>query len=101
MIDFLVGKLHDARFMTMLLSAIAASATAYTLIMPLFAGESLAKRMKGARASAGGCGQGKPGKGVGGGAGGGGSGSGSGSAIVSRRPKRYRCVRHRSSSSPR
>src|SRR2546423_13138842 len=46
MIDFLVGKLHDARFMTMLLSAIAASATAYTLIMPLFAGESLAKRMK-------------------------------------------------------
>jgi tight adherence protein C len=46
MIDFLVGKLHDPRFMTMLLSAIAASATAYTLIMPLFAGESLAKRMK-------------------------------------------------------
>src|SRR3954452_2118819 len=46
MIDFLVGKLHDARFMTMLLAAIAASATAYTLIMPLFAGEGLAKRMK-------------------------------------------------------
>ena len=32
--------------MTMLLAAIAASATAYTLIMPLFAGEGLAKRMK-------------------------------------------------------
>src|SRR5947207_12918533 len=46
MIDFLVGKLHDARFMTMLLAAIAASLTAYTLVMPLFAGESLAKRMK-------------------------------------------------------
>ena len=46
MIDFLIDKLHDARFMTMLLAAIAASATAYTLIMPLFAGESLAKRMK-------------------------------------------------------
>src|SRR5215203_4651425 len=46
MISFLVDKLHDAHFMTMLLSAIAASATAYTLIMPLFAGESLAKRMK-------------------------------------------------------
>src|SRR5712671_1259920 len=46
MIDFLVDKLHDARFMTMLLAAIAASATAYTLIMPLFAGEGLAKRMK-------------------------------------------------------
>src|SRR5436305_1715782 len=38
MIDFLVTKLHDARFMTMLLAAIAASATAYTLIMPRFAG---------------------------------------------------------------
>jgi tight adherence protein C len=46
MIDFLVTKLHDARFMTMLLAAIAASATAYTLVMPLFAGEGLAKRMK-------------------------------------------------------
>src|SRR3954463_2031360 len=46
MIDFLVAKIHDARFMTMLLAALAASATAYTLIMPLFAGEGLAKRMK-------------------------------------------------------
>ncbi|HKD76794.1 MAG TPA: type II secretion system F family protein, partial [Ktedonobacterales bacterium] len=46
MIQFLVDKLHDAHFMTMLLAAIAASATAYTLILPLFAGESLAKRMK-------------------------------------------------------
>ncbi len=46
MIDFLIAKMHDARFMTMLLAAIAASATAYTLIMPLFAGEGLAKRMK-------------------------------------------------------
>jgi tight adherence protein C len=46
MIDFLVTKLHDVRFMTMLFAAIAASLTAYTLVMPLFAGESLAKRMK-------------------------------------------------------
>src|SRR5437016_13440166 len=46
MIDFLITKMHDARFMTMLLAAIAGSATAYTLIMPLFAGEGLAKRMK-------------------------------------------------------
>jgi tight adherence protein C len=46
MISFLVEKLHDAHFMTMLLAAIAASATAYTLIMPLFAGEGLSKRMK-------------------------------------------------------
>jgi tight adherence protein C len=46
MIDFLIEKFHDARFMAMLLAAIAASVTAYTLITPLFAGESLAKRMK-------------------------------------------------------
>jgi tight adherence protein C len=46
MLDFLVTKLHDARFMTMVLAAVAASATAYTLIMPLFVGENLAKRMK-------------------------------------------------------
>src|SRR6266496_194576 len=46
MISFLIARLHDARFMTMLLAAIAASATAYTLIMPLFAGQGLAKRMK-------------------------------------------------------
>src|ERR1700680_3259076 len=46
MIQFLVDKIHDAHFMTMLLSSIAVSATAYTFIMPLFAGEGLAKRMK-------------------------------------------------------
>jgi tight adherence protein C len=46
MISFMVEKLHDAHFMSMLLAAVAVSATAYTLIMPLFAGEGLAKRMK-------------------------------------------------------
>src|SRR5580693_9207842 len=46
MIGFLVEKLHDSRFMAMLFAAIAVSATAYTLIMPLFASEGLAKRMK-------------------------------------------------------
>ncbi|MGL9620605.1 type II secretion system F family protein [Bradyrhizobium sp. U531] len=46
MVEFLVAKLHDVRFMTMMLAAIAASATVYTLVMPLFAGEGLAKRMK-------------------------------------------------------
>src|ERR1700739_4355343 len=46
MIDFLTAKIHDPHFMTMLLAAIAAAATAYTLIMPLFAKESLSKRMK-------------------------------------------------------
>jgi tight adherence protein C len=46
MFELLAAKLHDPHFMTMLFAAIAASATAYTLIMPLFAGEGLAKRMK-------------------------------------------------------
>jgi tight adherence protein C len=46
MIDLLIEKFHDIRFMTMLLAAIAASATAYTLITPMFAGDGLAKRMK-------------------------------------------------------
>ena len=46
MLDFLINKIHDAHFMAMLLAAIAASATAYTLVMPLLAGEGLAKRMK-------------------------------------------------------
>lgn len=46
MVEFLFSKLHDVHFMTMLLAAIAASATVYTLVMPLFAGEGLSKRMK-------------------------------------------------------
>src|SRR5881227_3630853 len=46
MVEFLINKIHDVRFMTMLLAAIAASATVYTLVMPLFAGEGLSKRMK-------------------------------------------------------
>jgi tight adherence protein C len=46
MLDFLASKLHDVRFMTMLLAAVAVSATCYSLIMPLFAGENLQKRMK-------------------------------------------------------
>ena len=46
MVEFLINKMHDARFMTMFLAAIAATLTAYTLVMPLFAGEGLAKRMK-------------------------------------------------------
>src|SRR5271169_4241151 len=46
MIDFLIVKIHDPHFMTMLFAAIAVSATAYTLIMPLLAGEGLDKRMK-------------------------------------------------------
>src|ERR1700754_4209661 len=46
MLQFLVDKIHDAHFMAMLLAAIAASATAYTLITPLLAGDDLKKRMK-------------------------------------------------------
>jgi tight adherence protein C len=46
MIEFLITKLHDVHFMAMLLAAIAASAAAYTLVMPLLAGDNLDKRMK-------------------------------------------------------
>ena len=46
MVDFLITKLHDVRFMTMLFAAIAASLTVYTLVMPLLAGENMSKRMK-------------------------------------------------------
>jgi tight adherence protein C len=46
MIELLVSKLHDVRFLTLLGAATAASATVYTLVMPLFAGEGLSKRMK-------------------------------------------------------
>jgi tight adherence protein C len=46
MFDLLADRFHDTRFMVMLLAAVAASATAYTLILPLFANEGLNKRMK-------------------------------------------------------
>src|SRR5215468_6783360 len=46
MFQFLVDKIHDAHFMAMLFAAIAVSATAYTLITPLLAGDDLNKRMK-------------------------------------------------------
>jgi tight adherence protein C len=46
MIDFLVDLIHNPRFVTMLLAAVAASATAYTLVMPLLAGDNLNKRLK-------------------------------------------------------
>src|SRR5215813_1543569 len=46
MIDLLIAKLHDPRFMAMLFAAVAAFATVLTLGMPLFAGDNLEKRMK-------------------------------------------------------
>jgi tight adherence protein C len=46
MFDVLISAIHNPRFLTMLFAAIAASATVYTLVMPLLAGDSMAKRMK-------------------------------------------------------
>ena len=46
MFELLTEKLHDPRFLAMLLAAIAAIATVVTLAMPLLAGDSLEKRMK-------------------------------------------------------
>jgi tight adherence protein C len=46
MLDFLIQKLHDPRLLTMLFAAIAAGATAFTLISPLFASDGLNKRMR-------------------------------------------------------
>lgn len=46
LLDLLIEKFHDIRFMTMLMSAIAAAAAAYAVVSPMFAGEGLAKRMK-------------------------------------------------------
>ena len=36
MIDLFISKLHDAKFMAMLLASVAAVATVLTLAMPLF-----------------------------------------------------------------
>lgn len=46
MVEFIISKLHDSRFMAMMLAAIAVSATFYTLALPLFSGSGLSKRMK-------------------------------------------------------
>src|SRR5262245_39674322 len=46
MIEFLIDKIHDTKFLGMLFAAIAASATVLTLAMPLLAGDNLEKRMK-------------------------------------------------------
>lgn len=46
MVDLLIDKLHDIRFMVALFAAIATAATVYTLALPLFVGETLIKRMK-------------------------------------------------------
>jgi tight adherence protein C len=46
MIDFIISRLQDTRFLTMALAAVAAAATVLTLAMPLLATNALPKRMK-------------------------------------------------------
>ena len=46
MIEFIIEKMHDGHLMAMLLAAIAAGATVFTLVMPLLATDQLGKRMK-------------------------------------------------------
>jgi tight adherence protein C len=46
MLEFIISKMQDARFLSMLFAAIAAGATVITLAMPLLAGDALPKRMK-------------------------------------------------------
>jgi tight adherence protein C len=46
MFELLIDKLHDSHFLTMVLAAIAASATVLTLAMPLFATDNLGRRLK-------------------------------------------------------
>ena len=46
MLDLLIDKFHDTRLLTMLLAAIAASATVLTLAMPLLATDNLGRRLK-------------------------------------------------------
>jgi tight adherence protein C len=46
MIDLIIEKLHDTRFLAMLFAAIAATATVVTLAMPLLVTDTLARRMK-------------------------------------------------------
>jgi len=46
MLELLIDKLHDTRFLTAVFAAIAAVATVLTLAMPLLATDTLSKRMK-------------------------------------------------------
>jgi tight adherence protein C len=46
MVEFLISRLQNPHFMMVLMATIAASATAWTLLTPLLAGDGLAKRMK-------------------------------------------------------
>src|SRR6478752_7667339 len=46
MLDLIIDKLHDTKFVAMLLSSVAAMATVLTLAMPLLSPDVLNKRMK-------------------------------------------------------
>src|SRR5690606_9148484 len=46
MLDFLIDRLQDPRFLAMILAAIGGAATVYTLITPLLVTDPLKKRMK-------------------------------------------------------
>jgi tight adherence protein C len=46
MVDLIIDKLHDTRFMAALFAAVAAMATVLTLAMPLVSGDQLDKRLK-------------------------------------------------------
>ena len=46
MVDLIIDKLHDTRFIAMLLAAVAAIATVLTLAMPLLSPDQLDKRLK-------------------------------------------------------
>jgi tight adherence protein C len=46
MLDFLITKLHDTKFMIMLLTSVAAIATVFTLATPFLSPDTLGRRMK-------------------------------------------------------
>jgi tight adherence protein C len=46
MLDLLIQKMHDTKFLTMMLTSVAAIATVITLAMPLLSPDTLGKRMK-------------------------------------------------------
>jgi tight adherence protein C len=46
MVDLIIAKLHDTRFLAMVFAAVAAMATVITLAMPLLAPDNLNKRLK-------------------------------------------------------
>ena len=46
MIDLIIAKMHDTKFLTMMFASVAAIATVITLAMPLLSPDTLGKRMK-------------------------------------------------------